>query len=234
MQIHWSEIVFPALTFVVLTGYHLYWLYQVRRAPFRTYLGITRHLRRMWVEFIMTERRDILSVQTLRNSIMASSFLASTAILIGLGLLSLIFRPEHVAELPFDPVLIFSRIRTLFLVKILVLVLHFFFAFFSFTLAIRYFNQMNFMINVPVQCDPQLTPDFVAHTLDLGMTHYTLGMRAYYLATVVVLWIFGPLWMFLGSLVMTFILYKLDHCCTLDYSTATCWLNSHGRPETPK
>jgi hypothetical protein len=28
--------------------------------------------------------------------------------------------------------------------------------------------------------------------------------------------------MFAGSLVLTYILYKLDHCCSLDYSTALC------------
>ena len=87
--IHWSEIVFPSATFLVLTAYHLYWVYQVRRSPFRTYQGLTRHLRHMWVESMMTEKRDILSVQTLRNSIMASSFLASTAILICLGNISI-------------------------------------------------------------------------------------------------------------------------------------------------
>ena len=38
------------------------------------------------------------------------------------------------------------------------------------------------MINVPIECDPLLTPDFIAHTLDLGMLHYTLGMRAFYLS----------------------------------------------------
>jgi len=225
--IHWSEVVFPLATFVVLTTYHVYWVYQVRRSPFRTYRGLTQHLRHMWVESIMKEKRDILSVQTLRNSIMASSFLASTAMLIGLGLTSFIFKPEHITEVPFDITQIFSHMHALFLTKILLLIIHFFFAFFSFTLAIRYFNQMNFMINVPIECDPMLTPAFVAKTLDLGMTHYTMGMRAFYLAGVVTLWLFGPQWMFLGSLVLVIILYRLDHCCILDYSTATCEIHDY-------
>jgi uncharacterized membrane protein len=227
--IHWSEIVFPLVTCVVLTTYHVYWVYQLRRSPFETYQGLTRHLRHMWVESIMTEKRDILSVQTLRNSIMASSFLASTAMIIGLGLTSFIFKPEHITEVPFDITQIFSHMHSLFLAKILLLILHFFFAFFSFTLAIRYLNQMNFMINVPVECDPMLTPAFVSKTLDLGMMHYTLGMRAYYLAGVVTLWLFGPQWMFLGSLVLIVILYRLDHCCILDYSTATCEIHKYSK-----
>jgi len=225
--IHWTEIVFGAATFLVLTTYHMYWLHQVRKAPLRTYRGITRYLRRIWVESVMTEKRDIMSVQTLRNWIMAASFLASTSMIIGLGLLSLLFRPEHVTEVPFEFTLIFSRMKTLFLAKLMLLMVHFFFAFFSFTLSIRYLNQVNIMINVPIECDPLLTPEFIAHTLDLGMMHYTLGMRAFYLSVVVALWLFGPVWMFIGSLVLTFVLYKLDHCCSLDYSTASCDVQLH-------
>jgi uncharacterized membrane protein len=185
-------------------------------------MGVTRHLRHVWVETVINEKRDILSVQTLRNWIMASSFLASTAMIIGLGLLGFLFKPEHVSEMPLDPTLIFSRMKNLFMVKLMVLMVHFFFAFFSFTLSIRYMNQINFMINVPITCDPLLTPEFIAHTLDTGMAHYTMGMRAFYLSVVATLWLFSPVWMFLGSLIMVFVLYKLDHCCALDYSTASC------------
>jgi hypothetical protein len=99
------------------------------------------------VESIITDKRDILSVQTLRNWIMASSFLASTAMIIGLGLLSFLFKPDHISEIPFDPTFIFTRMKTLFMVKLMFLMVHFFFAFFSFTLSIRYMKQINFMIN---------------------------------------------------------------------------------------
>ena len=223
----WWEAVFVGITFMILTAYHLYWLFQVKRQPLKTYLGITKHLRRRWVESVMREKRDILAVQTLRNWIMASSFLASTAILIGLGLLSLLFKPEHVSELPFDFNLIFSRLKTLLLVKIMLLMLHFFFAFFSFTLAMRYFNHVNFMINVPLECDSLLNTDYVAHILNLGNMHYTLGMRAYYLSVVAALWLFGPEWMCLGAGCMVVILYRQDHCCAEDYG-ASCPLPPEG------
>ncbi len=233
-DIHWTEIVFGAATFVILTSYHIYWLYHVRRAPFLTYMGITKFLRHIWVESIITEKRDILAVQTFRNWIMAASFLASTAMIIGLGLLSFVFKPEHVSEIPFDFTLMFSRMKTLFMVKLMLLMVHFFFAFFSFTLSIRYMNQVNIMINVPIDCDPLLTPEFIAHTLDMGMMHYSMGMRAYYLSVVVVLWLFGPLWMFMGSLILVFVLYKLDHCCAPDYSSASCELKTYRKaPSQP-
>ncbi|MGA8179223.1 MAG: DUF599 family protein [Desulfobacterales bacterium] len=74
-------------------------------------------------------------------------------------------------------------------------------------------SQINFMINVPIECDPNLTPDLIAHTLDMGMMHYTAGMRALYLYVAVTLWLFGPIWMFIGSLVLVYVLNKLNHCC---------------------
>ena len=221
-EIHWTEIAFGAATFVVLTSYHLYWLYQLRQKPLNTYMGVTKYIRRMWVDSIILQKRDILSVQTFRNWIMAASFLASTSMILGLGLLSFIFKPEHFSEIPFDLTLMFSRIKTLFMVKLMLLIMHFFFAFFSFTLSIRYMNQINFMINVPIECDPNLTPDLIAHTLDMGMTHYTAGMRALYLSVVVTLWLFGPVWMFTGSLILVYVLNKLDHCCIQDYVAAKC------------
>lgn len=232
-EIHWMELVFVAATFVVLTTYHAYWVYQMRRAPLRTYRGVTKHLRRAWVESCMNERRDLLSVQTLRNWIMASSFLASTAMIISLGIMGYLFKPEYLSQIFLNPALMLSQPGSLFMLKLMVLLVHFFFAFFTFTLSIRYMNQVNFMINVPIECDPMLTPDFIAHTLDMGMVHYTLGMRAYHLSVVVILWLFGSLWMFLGSLVLVYVLYQLDHCCTLDYSTASCDIKMVHTDERP-
>ena len=40
---------------------------------------------------------------------------------------------------------------------------------------------------------------YVTKVLNPGTTHYTLGMRAYYLAVPFVLWLFGPTWMLGGG-----------------------------------
>ena len=223
-QIHWTEIVFGLATFAVLTAYHIFWSIQLRRAPLQTYQGVSKRLRRAWVESVVGAKHDILSVQTIRNWIMASSFLASTAIIIGLGLLSMLFKPEHISEIPFDFTSMFSGVRILFKVKIMFLMLHFFFAFFSFTISIRFLNQVNFMINVPVECDPLLSAEFVANILESGMTLYSLGLRAFYLSAVVALWLFGPTWMFMGSIVLVVVLYKLDHCGTVGSFATQCEL----------
>jgi uncharacterized membrane protein len=209
-QIHWTEIFFPSLAAVSILIYHVHYYFQVKRFPRQTAIGITRHLRTFWVEMIMEQKRDILAVQTLRNWVMASSFLASTAILIGLGILSYIIQHKNIAELPFSFNLIMASLHNINILKIFLLFLIFSFAFFNFTLSIRYYNHVNFMINVPLDRDELVTVGSVTRVLNLGMIHYTLGMRAYYLSGPFFLWLFGPIWMLLGSLSLLIVLYRID------------------------
>jgi uncharacterized membrane protein len=209
-QVHWTEIFFPTLTMTSILIYHLHYYFQVKRFPMQTAIGITRHLRMFWVETVMEQKRDILAVQTLRNWVMASSFLASTAIFIGLGMLSYIFQHRSITELPFSYDLIVASLGNLNILKILILFMIFSFAFFNFALSIRYYNHVNFMINVPLDRDEMVTVGYVTATLNLGMIHYTLGMRAYYLSGPFFLWLFGPIWMFLGSILVLIVLYKVD------------------------
>lgn len=209
-DIQWIEIWSFLVTVITMGLYHLHLRYQIKHYPMKTAMGITNYLRGLWVQSIMDDKRDILAVQTMRNWIMASSFLASTAILIGLGLLSFIFKPEHLTEIPFSIEAIVSKLKTIFVVKMVLLIINFFMAFYNFCLAIRYYNHVNFMINVPSSYDPMMAPGYVTKVLNLGMRHYTVGMRTYYFAIVLTLWLFGPMWMILGTMILLPILYKLD------------------------
>ncbi len=83
-----------AVLALLLVGYHAYLAYRVQTAPMKTAIGLTNHTRQSWVAMVIQERRDILAIQTLRNWIMAASFLASTAILVSLGWLNLAVAPE--------------------------------------------------------------------------------------------------------------------------------------------
>jgi uncharacterized membrane protein len=199
-----------AASFLILGSYHCLWLYRIYYQPLTTSVGITNHLRGHWVESIMEERRDILAVQTLRNLTMAASFLASTGILICLGLLSVAASPEKMAEITPGLTEVVREHRVMWLFKLMVLIIDFFFIFFSFCLAIRYLNHVNFMINVPFNLAHKITPEYITKILNRGMMHYTMGMRGYYFSVLLFLWLFGPIWMLLGTIVITIVLYHLD------------------------
>ena len=173
-----------------------------------TAIGITNHVRLKWAEHVMQGGHDILAVQTLRNQVMAATFLASTAILISLGVIGLAFRPGMFAEVSHALNLTGVKSETIWLIKLMVLALLFFFAFFNFTLSIRYYNHAGFMINVPEA--PAMSQNSIAAVLNHGALHYTLGMRGFYLSIPIALWLFGPLWMLGGTVVLIGVLYKLD------------------------
>ncbi len=206
----WPEIVLATAALLILLVYHIHLAYQVRNAPLTTSIGLTNRLRRDWVKTVMAERRDLLAVQTLRNWVMASSFLASTAILIGLGLATALFKTETISETAQALNLLGTKSQSLWLIKLMILMVDFFYAFFNFTLSIRYYNHASFAINVPTSVDPVVTHDAVAAMINHGTTHYTLGMRGYYLAVPFTLWVFGPTWMLVGAIILVIVLYKLD------------------------
>jgi len=204
------EIALTSAGFLILILYHVHLMYKVRTSPMTTSIGLTNRLRCEWVQAVMENNRDILAVQTFRNWIMASSFMASAAIIIGLGVINAVFSMEKNTTLAFSLNVFGTKNETLWLIKLLVLFIDFFFAFFNFTLSIRYYNHASFAINIPPSEDPMVTYVAVSEIINTGHIHYTLGMRGYYLAIPLTLWLFGPAWMFTGSIVLIFILYKLD------------------------
>ncbi len=210
LNVTMTEFWLVSSSILILVVYHIHLRLQMHSAPLTTSVGLTRHLRKAWVEVVMKERHDIMAVQTMRNWVMASSFLASTSILIDLGLLNVIFNVGHMQAIPHALNLVGSKSEALWLLKMIILIVNFFTGFFNFCLAIRYYNHANFIINLPIGREDLISPDAVAAVLDRANTHYTLGMRAYYLAVPFTLWLFSPVFMFLGAAVMTVLLYRLD------------------------
>jgi uncharacterized membrane protein len=205
-----SEIGLALVSFGVLFGYHFQLYRQVRNNPLTTAIGLTNHARRAWVQTIVEKKRDILAVQTFRNWVMASTFLASTAILISLGLVASAFRTEITSSATQALNVFGHPSETFWIVKLFALSALFFYAFFNFTLSIRYYNHASLLINVPQDLEPSSGVDAVALILNHGALHYTLGMRGFYLAIPIGLWLFGPVWMLGGTVLVVFILYRLD------------------------
>ncbi|MDH3239749.1 MAG: DUF599 domain-containing protein [Alphaproteobacteria bacterium] len=200
-----------AAAFGLLAAYHLFLVREVRLRPDRTAIGHANRSRQIWVRNVMEERRDILAVQALRNWNMAASFLASTSILLAIGILSFLIHSDDVPDILYRLNFFGSRIEVYFTFKVLILALCFFAAFFSFSLALRYFNHVSIDITLPVTEDTRETLGIAAALFDRGAHHYTVGMRAYYLAIPVTFWFFGPIWLFIAALALIAILYRLDH-----------------------
>lgn len=196
---------------LLLVIYHILLYRKIRSDPLKTAQGLARRTRALWVHTIMKGGRDILAVQTLRNWTMAATFLASAAILIGLGILNIAITADKQGALSLQMMSDFgSGHPGLWIGKLILLSADFLFAFFNFTLAVRYYNHTGFMINLPVEDNAEISGEDVIEILDRGGTHYTLGMRGYYLAIPLALWLFGPLWLMAGTVLLIVVLYRLD------------------------
>ena len=204
------ELITVTSSFLVIIIYHFHLIYKVKKTPLETAIGIMNDSRRQWVESVILKERDILAIQTMRNWVMAATFLASTSILISLGLISVALRPGLVSEISTSLNFIGSVNETLFMVKLLAILLLFFISFFNFTIAIRYYNHAGVTINIGGNENKGLSTEKITQTINIGALHYKIGVRCFYLAIPISMWLFGPLWMLGSSLILILVLCRLD------------------------
>ena len=200
------------LSSLLLVIYHLYLRQRLKRDPNYTVQAINRLARTIWVKTLMASGKpDVIAVQTLRNSTMAATFLASTSVLLIIGVLTLSGQEDKLGS-TWHALNVYGATHTeLFLTKLLLLLLDLFTVFFSFTLAIRLFNHVGYMINVPYTLDHKvISPDHVAEHLNRAGSYYSIGMRAFYLIIPLVFWLFGPHFMLLATIALIVVLYRID------------------------
>lgn len=194
----------------ILVLYHLYLRNKTRKDPTYTVQAINRTARRLWVETLMGQGKpDVIAVQTLRNSTMAATFLASTAVLLIMGVLTLSSQNQGSAWQVFNT--FGTNHPELWLFKLLLLLINLFVAFFSFSMSIRVYNHVGFLINVPLSLNhPALSAKHIAAHLNSAGKYYSIGMRTYYYCVPLVFWLFGPHLMLLATIALIPLLYKHD------------------------
>jgi hypothetical protein len=80
------DVIAFSVSFLLILAYYLYLGRRTRRAPDSSVHRLNARVRERWVDLIMThDNMTILAIQTLRNSVMAANFMASTSILLIIG-----------------------------------------------------------------------------------------------------------------------------------------------------
>ena len=200
------------LSLLILIAYNLFISYKTRKNLAYTVQAVTIIARTAWVESIMQESgKEVLAVQTLRNSTMAATFLASTSVLFIIGVLTLSGQGDKLENTWHALNIVGAKHTDLWLTKLLLILLDLFVAFFSFSMAIRVFNHVGYMINVPLARNfKMICPAHVAVHLNRAGKFYSIGMRSYYTVVPLVFWLFGPHFMLLSTVVLVAVLYQLD------------------------
>ncbi|KAG5541125.1 hypothetical protein RHGRI_021113 [Rhododendron griersonianum] len=208
------DVILVPLGFAVMLGYHVWLWHMVRTQPLTTIIGTNATGRKLWVSAIMkdNDKKNILAVQTLRNTIMGSTLMATTSILLSSGLAAVISSTYSVKK-PINDAVYGAHGEFMVALKYVTLLLIFLFSFICHSLSIRFVNQVNFLINCPQglpTCNDMITPEYISDLLEKSFTLNTVGNRFFYSALPFVLWIFGPVLVFLCSLTLVPVLYNLD------------------------
>lgn len=211
MLINYDVLIFLGSVLLILF-YYLYLARRTRHSPNSSRHVLNSKVREQWVKMIMSnDNKGILAIQTIRNSLIAANFMASTSILLIIGTLNI---SEKIGK--WAPELNFINLGydysiELWQLKLCILLLNFAIAFYCFSMAIRLFNHVGYMINLSndTPTDTSLYQQTCA-ILNRAGTYYTFGVRCFFFSLPVILWYFGPVFLFLGTLGLVIGLVILD------------------------
>ena len=218
---HLEDYLCLGLSTGMMVAYHIWYTIYTYNSPLSTITGWISIVRKQWVSDLRNKKSggDILAVQTLRNYILVSTFLASIAVTIAFSIISLalnILGTELASQTTF-----ISINRDLVGIKSLLVVICNFVSFFGFTQSIRYFNHIGFAMSVRLESERQPNDESsffeqnqvlenVGGLLNLGAMFFTIGIRGYYFAVPYVFWIFSPFAMLISTVIILVAIYVTD------------------------
>ncbi|XP_058736110.1 uncharacterized protein LOC131608204 [Vicia villosa] len=196
------EYVFVPLGLLVFFLYHIWLLFTILHQPHRTVIGLNAESRHQWVHAMMTDpfKNGVLAIQTIRNHIMASTLLATTAITLS-SLIGIFASRSWSSD---------DTSTTTSSIKRISITVCFLVAFLCNVQSIRCYCHVSFLITAPTRRDKNAYMEYITNTLNRGSHSWSLGLRAFYLSFPLFLWIYGPIPMFACCCLTSFCLYFLD------------------------
>ncbi|GMI83209.1 hypothetical protein like AT5G24600 [Hibiscus trionum] len=150
MEIKYLDCILVPLGILTMAVYHIWLLRRIIKHPTNTVIGVNAISRRFWVHSMMEDvgKNGVLAVQTLRNNIMASTVLASTAIMLS-SLIALLMTSGAGTENSTAWFDIGNRSQREFSIKYFLILLCFMAVFLLNIQSIRYYSHASILINIP-------------------------------------------------------------------------------------
>jgi len=214
----WSDLVINLDAVLVPTGilflvaYHAYLLYRIIKYPNTTVIGFENGNRRVWVQQMMKDmpKNTPLALLVVSSNITAAVYLATLSLTISslIGtIVAFATKSSAGSNRLINEIFFGSKSSLTSSIKYASLLLCFLAAFISYVQCVRYYIHVNFLISTPNSSVPVY---YVENAVIRGSNFWSMGTRAYYFAFPLLLWISGPLDMFVCSLGMISFLYFLD------------------------
>lgn len=141
--------------------------------------------------------------------------MATTSILLCSGLAAVISSTYSIKK-PLNDAVYGGHGEFMVALKYVTLLLIFLFSFICYSISIRFINQVNFLINCPQDHLGVLSIEYISELLEKAFVLNAVANRLFYAALTLVLWIFGPVLVFLSSISLVTVLYNLDFVISHD------------------
>ncbi|ESQ48088.1 hypothetical protein EUTSA_v10021410mg [Eutrema salsugineum] len=199
----------------VMVAYHVWLGYAILHRPKLTVISLNAESRRQWVFSMMTEplKNGTLAVQTIRNNIMASTLLATTAITL-CSIIGVFVSNSSASKSTASAIIYGNKSPLLATIKNFTILICFLMAFLCNVQSIRYYAHVSFLVTVPVSRGKKEHCEYVSRNLNRASYFWSLGLRAFYFSFPLFLWNFGPIPMFVCCCMLSSILYFLDTTTT--------------------
>ena len=136
-----SDVIISSISFAAIVAYHIFHFIMLLRSPEKVQLGINLMERLRWVRRLMLEninQSEILAVQSLRNVMMAASFLATSMLVIAMGLMSHLYTSyDDNSDFP-----------TFLDIRFMILTGCYFIAFLGFALTMRNLSHASYLVGI--------------------------------------------------------------------------------------
>ncbi|KAL9264081.1 hypothetical protein AKJ16_DCAP24031 [Drosera capensis] len=190
---------------LIMFSYHLFLLYRYIRLPHTTAIGFENNDTKAWIERVMKdETQSSIPLTVISSNISAATYLAT----VSLTLSSLIGTWIQSNATVFQSTLIYGDTRSSTMtLKYISLLVCFLLAFSCFVHSTRKFIHSNYLISMP---NSNIPIHYVEVPVIRGNEFWQLGLRALYFALDLLMWFFGPIPMFVSSVIMVVLLLSLD------------------------
>jgi len=209
LVVYLDTILVPFSLFLT-AGYHVYLWLNFKKKPFSTNIGINEIKRRAWFRDIWgDDKKGMLAVQSLRNTILATSFTASITILLSVALAALINNSYKASETIhlFDNPIFGLQSGGMFAVKFGSASLLLLLSFLCSSMSIGYLIDANFLINAAPEFS---SPEHTQIVFERGFMLAFIGSRLLCITFPMLLWLLGPALVALSSMVLVWLMYEFD------------------------
>ncbi|KAI4296821.1 hypothetical protein L6164_036744 [Bauhinia variegata] len=210
MEFHkeYLDLILVPSGLLIMFTYHLFLLYRYLNQPQTTIMGFENHDKKAWVERVMqADRKNVVTaLSVIQSNTSAATFLATVSLTLCSLIGAWIANSSNIFS---QSQLIYGDTRsTTISIKYMCLLTCFLIAFSCFVQSARHFVHANYLISTP---DCYIPVSSVEIAVIRGGDFWSLGLRALYFALNLLLWFFGPIPMFISSVVIVMILCYLDY-----------------------